>query len=412
MIKKIKSFFQEKESKKLVSNVVALLLLQVVNYILPLLTVPYLFQTLEAEKFGVVAFASSIVMFLQVIVDYGYNLSGTRVVSTHMNDKAKLTEIFSSIMIIKFFLIILTLFLLTLLIFIFDKIRAEAFLFYITFGIVIGQALFPTWFFQGLEEMKYITYINATVKLFFTLCVFLFVNTKSDYYIVPLLTSIGSILAGIFSIKLLYKTFAIKFQLQNKKIILKYFKESFNIFITEFMPNVYNNFSTVLLGFISNMDSVGYFSLATKIIGIFNSILQVLKTATFPYLNKNFTKFNAVAKIMISSGLILSLILITSSHALIPLIFGPASINALNLVYILSLSPFLASILFMYGTNKLLVLKKDQEFKNITFIYSIFGFCSASLLIPLYGAYGAAITLLLTRTLMAVLVYIYARRYN
>jgi len=79
--------------------------------------------------------------------------------------------------------------------------------------------------------------------------------------------------------------------------------------------------------------------------------------------------------------------------------------NSLFYLYILSLSPLLLAITFSYGSNRLLVLKKDKEMKNITLQFSIFGFITALVLIPIYGAIGSAVTLISTRLLMTFLTY-------
>lgn len=412
----MKHYFKAKlssqQNRKLLSNFISLLILQGANYILPLLTLPYLFKVLGADNFGLLAFASSTILFLQVIVDYGFNLSGTRAVSISSNNNKNLVEIFSSIMTIKLFLFLFSFIVLTILIFFFEKIASHYLLFYITFGIVLGEALFPRWFFQGMEQMKYITYINISIKVFFTVCIFIFVNDKNDYYIVPLLNSIGYIAAGIFSLYVVYNSFNIRFKKQNTITVVRYFKESWNIFLTEFIPNLYNNFSTFLLGFFTSMDNVGYYSLATKIVGIMNALLQILKTVTYPYLNKDFSKFKIIAKIMIGTGILLSIFILLFSATVLPYIFGSKVINSLNLIYILSLSPFFASVLFTFGTNKLLILKKDKEFRNITFVFSFFGFISSIIFVPIYGIYGAAITLITTRALIAYLVYMRAKDYQ
>jgi len=397
------------KNNRLVKNFVSLLILQGSNYLLPLITLPYLFKVLGADKFGLLAFASAVVLFLQVFVDYGFNLSGTREISVHSHNRAKLIEIFSSIMTIKAILLLFSFVLLTLLILFFEKFKSDFLIFYITFGIVVGEALFPRWFFQGMEEMKYITYINVSIKIFFTICIFIFVQESNDYYMVPLLNSIGFIIAGLFSLILIKNIFDIHFQIQKKSIIIRYLKESWNIFLTELMPNLYNNFSTLLLGFVTSMENVGYYSLATRIIGIFNGLLQIIKTVTFPYLNKDFSKFKIIAKIMIGSGFLLSVLIFSLASLVVPYIFGNSAVQSVTLIYILALSPLFASMLYTFGTNKLLILKRDREFKNITFVYSLFGFSSAIIFVPMFGIYGAAFTLIITRALMAYLTYIRAK---
>ena len=183
------------EKKRFLGNFLSLATLQGLNYILPLLTLPYLVRVLGAEKFGLIAFATAVVGYFIVLTDYGFNFSATREVANYRDDKNKLVEIFSSVMIIKVSLLLISFIILLFLIFFFEKIGNDALLYVLTFGSVVGQVLFPVWFFQGVERMKYITIINIISKTIFTVAIFLLVKQTSDYLLVPLLTSVGIIVA-------------------------------------------------------------------------------------------------------------------------------------------------------------------------------------------------------------------------
>ncbi|MFX7844873.1 oligosaccharide flippase family protein, partial [Acinetobacter baumannii] len=87
------------------------------------------------------------------------NFTATREVAVHKENNEKLNEIFSSIMIIKFFLLVISFIILLVLVSFFEKFSADPELYFLTFGTVLGQVLFPIWFFQGIEKMKYITII-------------------------------------------------------------------------------------------------------------------------------------------------------------------------------------------------------------------------------------------------------------
>ena len=405
MIAKIKNKFKSEDSKRLLSNFMALLSMQGLNYILPLLTMPYLFRVLGVEKFGLVAFALSTIMFLNVLVEYGFNLSATRDISTHSDNKKKLIEIYSTVFTVKFILIIISLIILSLLIISFDKFSNEWELFYLTFLVVIGNALFPIWFFQGIQEMKYISYFNIFAKLLFTIGIFTFVRSSEDYLYQPFLNGIGFVFVGLYSIYFINKKYKIGFELQPLSKIKQSFKDSWNIFLIDLMPNMYNNFSTFFLGFITSMENVGFYSLATSIINVFNKLINIMRNVAYPYLNKNFNKFNSIATIMITTGGMLSLILFSVSYTVVPLIFGNQAYNSIQVIYILALSPLLLAITTTYGTNKLLLMKRDKEFRNITMKFSIFGFVLSLVLTPLFGIFGAAITVITTRILISISVY-------
>ena len=102
------SYIISKEKKTVVSNYFALLLIQGANFVLPLITFPYLVRTLEPEKYGLVMIAQSVALFLTIIVDFGFNISATREVSNLRNNKKKLSEYYWNIILIKTILILIS----------------------------------------------------------------------------------------------------------------------------------------------------------------------------------------------------------------------------------------------------------------------------------------------------------------
>ena len=133
-----------------------------------------------------------------------YQLQGKSLYTETM--KKKVTEIFSAVMMIKTALLLLSLVLMIGLILSVDEFRDNWDLYFITFGMVVGSVIYPVWLFQGMEKMKYITYLDVWIKGFFTLCIFLFVNEPEDYIIVPLLTSLGFMVAGVIALRIVKKT--------------------------------------------------------------------------------------------------------------------------------------------------------------------------------------------------------------
>jgi Polysaccharide biosynthesis protein. len=100
-------------------------------------------------------------------------------------------------MFIKVFLILTALAILFFIVSVFTRFKVDAQIYLLSFGVVIGQALFPVWFFQGIEKMKVVTFINILAKLIFTMLVFILIQTEADYYKVPVYNSLGFIISGI-----------------------------------------------------------------------------------------------------------------------------------------------------------------------------------------------------------------------
>lgn len=394
-----------KSNSLVLKNFSFLAILQIFNMVLPLVTIPYVISVVGAENYGLLAFSLATIMYFNIIVDYGFNLTATREVAVHREDLSKLKEIFGSVITIKAILMLLCFIVLLILVFFVDVFSQHSKLYLFTFGIVVGQAFFPIWFFQGMENMKYITYLNIISKSLFTVAIFIFLKEENDVFLVPLFNSLGGCFSGIVSLFILKKQFKVVFEFQKIEIIKKYLKDSWDVFVIDFLPNMYNNFSTFLLGFFAPLEFVGFYALASKLIGVLNSFLYVLRNATFPYLNKDSSKMQMITKITVGVGIVFSVCVFAFSGFLVPLVFGTTGENSLLYIYILALSPLFLSIGIAYGNNKLLILKKDRLMRNITVLYSIIGFLIALILIPIFGTMGAAITVVFTRLIMAFLTY-------
>jgi len=288
MLLSIKNKLKSKENKVLLSNFFSLSALQMATYLFPLITFPYLVRILGIELFGVLAMATAIVAYFQILVDYGFDLSATKEISIHRENRSKLIEIFSSVLIIKFILMIISFLLLTLLIFSFEKLTENWEVYYFTFGLVLGQTLFPIWFFQGIEKMKYITILTIISKFIFTISIFVFVKESTDYKIVPLLYAIGSIVSGLISLYIIKRDFNITIKWQKLEVIKKYLYDGWYIFVQRFYVNLYTTTNIVILGIFTSDMIVGFFAIAKRIIAIFGQLFKIVSNVYYPYFSKKF----------------------------------------------------------------------------------------------------------------------------
>jgi polysaccharide transporter, PST family len=404
MIKKFKDKLKKEDNKVLLSNFLSLSVLQIANFLLPLLAVPYLIRILEIELFGLLAFATAMIMYFVTLSDYGFNLTATREISIHRQSKDKVTEIFSAVMTIKFLLMILGLLILTIVVFLFERLRQDWEIYYLTFGMVIGQALFPIWFFQGMEKMKYISILNVFAKTIFLIGIFIFVHEKEDYYLVPLFNSMGFIIAGIISLNYIKKEFNISFRLQSINTLEFYFKGGWHVFISRAAVVLYTSSNIFILGLFTNITMVGFYSIAEKVIGAISSIGSMINQVLFPYLSKiwsknqqnYYIKFTNIFKVMSVGMLTIAIIIFMLSPYIINLLSGENIEESTILLRLLSV----AVVLFPLGglfTQSFVTQNKNIFVTKATMYTALVNLFLVTVLTGLYGMYGLAFSVVLVQ---------------
>jgi PST family polysaccharide transporter len=161
------------KNKVLFKNFSSLTILQISQYIFPLITFPYLVRVLGPDGYGLVAFATAFVGYFTVITDYGFNLSATRDISINRDNPEKLNQIFNSVITVKIILFFLSVIIFLPIVYGFSKFSDDLEIYLLSFISVLGTTLFPVWFFQGVERMGFITIISVVIKAIMGNCNFL-----------------------------------------------------------------------------------------------------------------------------------------------------------------------------------------------------------------------------------------------
>jgi len=418
MLNRIKGFANTEDKRRLLSNFISLSVLQGANYILPLITFPYLVRVLGVEYFGLLAFATATVAYFNIITDYGFNLTATREISIHRDDKAKVTEIFSSVVTIKFGLMIVGFLLLAVLVFSFEKFAKDWKIYFLTFGRVIGQVLFPVWFFQGMERMKYITYLNIFARLIFTVAIFIFVKSQSDYYMVPILNSLGVFAAGFWSFMIVKRAFGISFKRQKKEALIYHLKEAHHIFIANVAISLYTTSTTFILGLFTSNTIVGYYAAADKIIQAFKSLMTPMSQTIYPYVSKKFSLskesgLRFIRRITLYVGVItatVSLFILLFSRLLVNVVLGSQYGNSVIVLRLLAFTAFMIGLSNVFGIQTMLPAGRKESFSRILIAGSILNIILSLILVPMFEHLGSAICVLLVETFITVTMFVYLQK--
>ncbi|MBS1748085.1 MAG: oligosaccharide flippase family protein [Bacteroidetes bacterium] len=356
----------QKIKHPLVGNFFSLVLLQCVNYALPLITVPYLFRVLNVSNYGLINFANAFIQYFMVFTDFGYNLSAVKLVAENRGDTHKLSDIFNRVMFSKFLLLLIGLVVMLSVVFYFDKFSSDKTLYILSYGMVLGSVLFPVWFFMGMEKMKFITIITIITRSLALIPIFVFVKKSDDYLLVPLINSAGAILSGIIGIVVVKKVFKLKYAVPTFKEMMHSLKDSSQYFLSRVSVSVYTISNVFTLGLFSNTTMVGYYSAAEKLFLALQNAYVPVNNSLYPYMTKtkNVTVYKKIFSFLTIANTLLIIGMLFYTNDIIYLIYkitDKESIIVLQLLLVACLLiipsillgyPFLGAMGYSKYTNK------------------------------------------------------------
>jgi len=349
---RFKNILSKKDYRVLIENFFSLSVLNIINYLFPLILIPYLTRVLGVEKYGLYAFAFAIINYFVMLVNYGFDFSATKQVAIIRDDKVTLNKLFSTVTTVRIILAAISVLFLLIIVLLVNKLSSEKELIFSGVGIIISAAFIPVWLFQGLENMKLVTVVNFITRLLSTLLMFLFVKEQQDYRLALSFQSLGYLAGGVFSMILSFTVFKIKFKVPLLKELIFQVKDGWHIFLSTLGMNFYRESNTIILGFLTNFSIVGYYAAAEKLIKAIQSLTAPFVNVLFPYFGRRLNVGENIAKniqIYKKLGVFYGLLLLTIS--IIVLILAPwgiksylssAYINSVTNVQIMCMVIFLA----------------------------------------------------------------------
>lgn len=404
-----KKTFYSSEYRNLFKNFSFLGIVQLCNYILPLITLPYLVNVLGPESFGHVMFAQAFTQYFVTLVDYGFNFSATRQIAISKDNGEIVSRIFCAVMVLKIFFFLASTAILVILVFAFEKFSRFPIIYFLTFSSVIGSVLFPSWLFQGIEKMKYITLVNVSSKILSTFCIFIFVHKQDQFLTVPLISSISSILPSILSLFYLRKIYPIVLIFPSMDELFVQLKKGWTIFLTSISGSMYSVSNTFLLGILFNDIYAGYYSFAEKIVRACTSLFVPLNNALFPFMSLKMDKspaqglrfFKGIFVLCFFVSFLGMIILFLGSDLLVSIIdsdFYPS----------IAILKVLSPLLIIVGINNLIGFQilytsgQERRFLITVFIAGLLNLLFCFMLSKQFLYFSAAISLLLSEGFVCI----------
>ena len=400
-------------------NTVSLYGIQVAGYILPIFTFPYLARVLGAGKWGRIQWVGAFMGYFLAITEYGFNLSATREVSLNRNRLDVLCSIYTSTMVARLLLMILSFVLMTAIVFSFPRLRPDWDLFLISFLTVVGSVLFPQWLFQGLEKMEYITIREVGARFIGLMTIFFVVRSESDYLWAALVMSGSTALAGAVGLIYVRRLTGVTFTRTSIPELRKTMADGWHVFLSTAAIKVYTTSNMVILGWIAGDAEVGYYAAANKLIDAARGLVSPLSTAIFPHVSFRASESRQEAVSFIRRNLfrltapfaVISLGLFVLAPLLIHLIYVNKFDEAIPLLRIMAPIPFVVAFGTSFATYFMLGLGYKKEWSNMIVTAGLLNFV---VLLPLLAvckpSTAVAITGVAIETFVLVRSYVFYKQ--
>ncbi|MFM5068822.1 oligosaccharide flippase family protein [Aeromonas veronii] len=272
------------EIRTVIKNSIYLLLTKGLTYIFPLFILGYLIKSLGVVAFGQYSIALTICTFVLVLVDYGFSLTTSREIAKNRECKKTISTLFLETTLLRLlFTLISYPFYYFICKFYFDDdlvfISSQ-----IAFSFVIGNALFPIWFFQGIEKLGFVSILSVFSKLLSFFMIVYFVNDEDDIGIAFLAQAIPLLLVSVLSnIVILKKYIVFDLSLVTRSGLLTNIKEGWSVFLSSLSASILTNSATLILGGITTDNNVGLYSAAERLAKAASALYSPITQSVYPY---------------------------------------------------------------------------------------------------------------------------------
>jgi polysaccharide transporter, PST family len=411
--------FQKLSRVPIFSNLMYLSLLQGSSFLLPLILIPYLVNRIGFEKVGLVYFAQSFMSYFAVLTEYGFNLTATQEISVNRNNRAVLNTVFNDVLTSKVLLSVFAFLVLMIITYSVPRFSDDSLLYLSSFLIVIGQSFFPSWFFQGLEDMKYVAFLSFFGRIIFTLLILVFVREPQDYLLVNLFSGLGNCMIIIYSFYIIKVKYRIAFRFSGLNRVMEQLSGGWHIFISSFAVNVYMNSNIFILGLFTDKTTLGYYGVAEKSFLALRQVLTIFSQAIYPHVCRlgNISHLKLVA--FYRKIIPLFLVIVIASQVLI-FYFAPFIVfvfthgyNA-EIIYFIRLYALLPLIIALNipAYQSVIIYKIQAGYGKVLISGAVINIICNAFLAKAYGAFGTIASIYITEIFITIGLYYILENFN
>lgn len=383
------------------------------TYLMNFITFPYVARVLGVERIGLVNFVDNTVNYFLLFATMGIGLLGVREIAAVKDDVEMRDRVYSGVIGVNLLFTLASLVIYLVCVISIPQLRQYEELFYIGTAKIVFTAFLGEWFFTGIENFRYITLRSLTIKIFYIICVFVFIKDITDYrlyFILSVVVVVANALINQFYIRKLVR-------LRWHGVCLKrYLRPNIMLGIYTLMTSMYLTVNVMYLGVISNNTEVGYyttaFKLYTVVLGFFTAFTNIMLPRMSSLLaNGENERFQALIDRSFSVMATFCVPLILCSMILAPQIIfilsGPGYEGAILPMRIIMPAAFAVGVAQVVAIQVLMPMKKD----NVLLIASVMGAVVSLLInlriVPHLASVGSAIVLVCSEAVVTGTYMIY-----
>lgn len=400
--------------KTVLKNGLWMYLMQIFNTVVPLLTLPYITRILGARQYGVFSIALNFLTYFQVVVEYGFSMSATRKIALTNKESFIINKTFTTVLVSRLGLFALCS-TVTMAYFLSSSTDSKECVCLIILMIaLLGNCMQLNWFFQGLQQMQFISIISILSRSIFVVLTFLFVKTPDDLLLYCLLYAISPFINGVLGIFVAHNRFGLKLIRVQMYDVIAELKEGWYVFTTQLSAKVFGAIGITFLSIFATSSEVGIYSAINKIpnmiILAWTPIAQIMYPISSKKMKESFTDgrrfIKKVQLIIIPLTVCGSILISVFSKPVIRIAFGKE-----YAAYSYWVIPMLAWLVVAINNNflgiqSLLGSGHDKEYSRCFQTGVMCTIVLNLILIYFFKGDGACIAPFLSESILGILLYV------
>lgn len=382
--------------------------------IFPLITYPYITRILGVANLGEYNFYTSTVAYIALFSGFGIPLFGTKEIGKYRGSKEKYSQVFAELFTLNLMMCVLA-YLLLFGLAVFSASYQNYKLFAVTSITILGNAIGVEYLFVALEKQKYMLIRNVLFKIVSIICIFIFVKSENDlmlYAAISLISTVGVSVTNIFNYrnKISWRCIRLK---KNERWV--YIIPLSQVFLMNLLIHYYGMMDITLLGNIDGVESVGYYSTASKVYALTYAVLASTAVPLLPRVayyieNREYTVYKRIIQkcydiyLLIISFCIF--VLFFFSEDIICLIAGQEFAPAGQPLRLLALTLFFSSFCNFFIFQILYPHNKTRVVLVAQILSIILNIALNLILVPQFSFNGAAIAFLASYLIMFAIMMI------